>query len=211
MKFLPQPVLRTTAAAVLAAAAAAIAAGQQPQPQSPPVPTDREATRRDLLERSRALGTLEKTVHPPPERPQPRLDLAGVEEDHLRIQQAANGLHQAAAQGGALDLKAVTKSAAEIRERAVRLGSALALPKPKKEGNRPKPAAIADDEGLRGALAALHELIYRFARSPVFTEVNLVDTEQSAKARRDLDEIIELSGRVKKGSEELGKAARQPR
>ena len=207
MKFIPQLVLRTTAAVLLASAAASIAAGQQPEP----LPSDREAMLRHLRERSRAIDNVEKMARtPPPERPGPRLDLARVEEEHLRIQQAANGLHRAAAQGGALDLTAVTKSAVEIRERAVRLGSALALPKPKKEDNRPKPAAIADDEGLRGALAELHELIYRFARSPIFTEVNLVDTEQSAKARRDLDEIIELSGRVKKGSEELRKAARRP-
>ncbi|HET6647718.1 MAG TPA: hypothetical protein VFH01_10370 [Pyrinomonadaceae bacterium] len=207
MKITTNIELRITAAVLLAAAAANATSGQRPEPP----PTNREAMNRELLERSRALDTLEKTVRtPPPEhRPGPRLDLTRVEEDHLRIQQAANGLHQAAAQGNALDLKAVAKSASEIRERAVRLGSALALPKPEKEDKRPKPAAIADAEGLRGALAALHELIYRFARSPVFTEVNLVDAEQSAKARRDLDEIIGLSERVKKGCQELEKGGKK--
>lgn len=206
MKMITNLVLRITAAVLLAAAATTAAAGQQ---QGPPPPADREAMNRELLERSRALDTLEKTRIPPPERPRPRLDLTRVEEDHLRIQQVANGLHQAATHGGALDLKAVAKSASEIRARAGRLGSALALPKPEKEDKRPTPAAIADDEGLRVALAALQELIYRFARSPVFTEVNLVDPKQSAKARRDLDEIIELSERVKKGCQELEKGGKK--
>ncbi|HEX6623176.1 MAG TPA: hypothetical protein VF064_05650 [Pyrinomonadaceae bacterium] len=205
MKHITNFVPQITAAALLAAAAATDAAAQQP----PPNPADREAINRELRERSRDLDTLEKTRLPPPERTGARLDLARVEEDHLRLQQAANGLHQAVAQGGALDLKAVAKSASEIRERAVRLGSALALPKTEKEEKRPKPAAIADDEGLRESLAALHELIYRFARSPVFTEASLVDAEHSAKARRDLDEIIALSGRVKKGCQELEKGGKQ--
>ena len=206
MKLITNLVLRITAAVLLASAAAADAAGQQP----PANPANREAMNRELRERGRALDTLEKTrLPPPPGRPGPRLDLARVEEDHLRIQQAANGMHQAAAQGGALDLKAVAKSASEIRERAVRLGSALALPKAEKEDKRPKPAAIADAEGLRGALAALHELVYRFARGPVFTEADLVDAGQSAQARRDLDEIIALSGRVKKGCQELEKGGKK--
>src|SRR5688500_445911 len=120
MKLITNLVLRITAAALLASAAAAAAAGQQP----PANPADREAMNRELRERGRDLDTLEKTrLPPPPGRPGARLDLARVEEDHLRIQQAAMGLHRAAARGGALDLKAVAKSAAEIRERAVRLGS----------------------------------------------------------------------------------------
>jgi hypothetical protein len=205
MKPIPRPVFLTTAAALIAAVAATTAAGQQP----PANPADREAMNRELRERGRDLDTLEKTRLPPPGRPGPRLDLARVEEDHLRLQQAANGLHQAVARGGALDLKAVAKSASEIRERAVRLGSALALPKTEKGDKRPQPAAVADDEGLRGSLAALHELVYRFARSPVFTEASLVDAEQSAKARRDLDEIIALSGRVKKGCQELEKGGKK--
>ena len=203
MKLITNLVLRITATVLLASAATA--AGQQP----PANPADREAMNRELRERGRDLDTLEKTRLPPPGRPGPRLDLALIEEDHLRIQQAAMGLHRAAAQDGALDLKAVAKSASEIRERAERLGSALALPKPEKEDKRPKPAAIADEEGLRGALAALHELVYRFARSPVFTEANLVDAEQSAQARRDLDEIIALSGRVKKGCQGLEKGGKK--
>ncbi len=207
MKLLRQRVLLTTAMAALAAVAASTAAGQQPQPP----PADREAMNRELRERSRALDTLEKTVHPPPERPAPRLDPAQFAKDFRLLQVTASELLEATSGVGALDLKLVAKSAAEIRKRATRLGSGLGLPKPEKEGQRPQPEPIADDEGLRRSVAALGELIYLFARNPVFTQAGVVDAELSLKARRDLDEIIELSGRVKAGSEGLRKAARRPR
>src|SRR3712207_9102517 len=66
---------------------------------------------------------------------------------------------------------------------------------------RSKHRAIADHDGLRRSLAELDKLIYLFVRNPVFKEANVVDAELLVRAGRDLGRIIELSGRVKEGSE----------
>jgi hypothetical protein len=39
--------------------------------------------------------------------------------------------------------------------------------------------------------------------NPFFKEINVVDAQQTAQARHDLEEIIKLSEQLKKGSEEL--------
>ena len=41
--------------------------------------------------------------------------------------------------------------------------------------------------------------------NPMFKEVKVVDAQWSAKARRDLEDIIELSDGIKRSSKKLGK------
>ena len=60
---------------------------------------------------------------------------------------------------------------------------------------------------MKSALSALDELIISFVSNPVFQSVNVVYAQLSAQARWNLEEIIELSGQVKKRSEQLHKAA----
>jgi hypothetical protein len=82
------------------------------------------------------------------------------------------------------------------------------LPEPEKGSKRPPVEVGAEAGQLKTSLSALGELIYVFVRNPVFKEANVADVQRLAKARRDLDEIIELSGQVKKSSEKLRKAER---
>ena len=163
---------------------------------------------RDLEERIFNLGTLSKRAGRSKRR-DPNLTPAQLQEDFTRLQVLNNDLAGAVSRGGALDLKSVTKSAAEIKERAQRLKENLALPEPKKEEKRPELEAIGDQEQLKRALAALDELINGFAHNPAFREARPDDAELSAKARRDLEGIIELSGRIKEGGEKLFKAAQK--
>jgi hypothetical protein len=45
-----------------------------------------------------------------------------------------------------------------------------------------------------------------FVNNPIFKATNVIDPQLSSKARRSLDEIIELSEQVKESSEKLRKA-----
>jgi hypothetical protein len=133
---------------------------------------------------------------------------AQISEDFLRLQVVNADLMQAVLEGGALDLTFVAKSASEIKKRAGRLKDNLMLPEPEKGPGRPPVEVGAEAGQLRSSLSTLGELIYEFAHNPVFKQANVADLQMLAKVRGDLEQIIELSGQVKKSSEKLHKAER---
>jgi hypothetical protein len=169
---------------------------------------EREARALDERELQMNMGMLEGASRRRAARYSARQLYAQVSEDFLRIQVVNSELMKAVSGGGALDLAFVEKSASEIKKRAGRLKDNLMLPEPEKGAKRPAVEAGAEAGRLRSSLSALGELIYGFVRNPVFKEAKVADVQMLAKARRDLDEIIELSGQVKKGSEKLRKAER---
>lgn len=129
------------------------------------------------------------------------------------LQLVNNKMMQAVVRGNTLDLEFVAKSASEIRKYAERLKTNLVLPEAEKGPRRSKVEVGSGSEELRSSLSALGELVADFASNPIFkgrNAVDVVDVQLSAKARRDLEEIIELSSQVKKSSERLKGAARAP-
>ena len=138
----------------------------------------------------------------------PRLAFAQLQEDFTRLQLVNKDLVLTTSRSPALDLKFVAKSAAEINRRGARLMSNLALPEPPGD-ERPKRAAMSGPAEVKKAITALGWLIYNFAKNPIFGEVDVVEVKSAAKARHDLEEIIELSEQLKKSSEQLEKAARK--
>ena len=173
---------------------------------------DREMREADLRERQFLLRNMEPDRRPA-ERPTPRLALAQIREDFVRIQVLNNDLARAASRVDALDLKFVSRSADEIRKLAVRLRDNLALPESAKGDKRPeaKAAPPPPPPQLGPALSALDGLILKFVDDVASRGVYLLDAQSSAKARQELEAIIELSARVKKASERLGKLTHQPR
>lgn len=170
---------------------------------------DREMREADLRERQLLLRNMKPDARPA-ERPTPRLATAQIREDFVRLQVVNNDLAKAGSRADALDLKFVSKSAAEIRRLAARLRDNLALPG---AGDAPEHPVVkaAPPAQLGPALSALDGLILNFADGLASKGVYLVDVEASAKVRRELEAIIELSGWVKKASERLEKSGRRPR
>jgi hypothetical protein len=139
---------------------------------------------------------------------EPRLALAEIREDFLRLQVVNNDLARAVAGGGQLDFKLVAKSASEIKKRAERLKLNLALPEAAEGEKPPASPAPADPEQLRVALSRLDGIVLRFTNALHAKGVKSFDAQSSARLRLDLEAIIGLSVRVKKGSEKLAEAAR---
>jgi hypothetical protein len=218
MNSLSRFVLRSAACVVFAPALALNTLGQQQSPR-PGGTTDAENSRREAerraMEREKrdrqfTLRSVESEAGRRPDEPaEPRLDLPQILEDFKLLQVVSHDLVQTSSTAEALDLKSVAKAASEIRKRAERLSANLVLPKPEKRDKRARPEAVSEAAELKRTLVTLDELIAGFAHNPVFRDVNIVDAELSAKARRDLDDIIELSGLLKKSCERMDKA-RQP-
>jgi hypothetical protein len=163
---------------------------------------DRLEREGDLRERQFLLRSMEADRRPA-ERPKPRLAWAQIREDFVRLQVVNNDLARAVSRGETLDFKFVSRSAAEIRKLAGRLRDNLALPAPEGGGETARPKVGPADEQLRPALSALDALVLKFADGFASGGINLIDARSSAEARRELEEIMALSGRVKKVSERL--------
>jgi hypothetical protein len=161
----------------------------------------------DSAEREMTLELIER-YHRSGEKREPRLAMAQIREDFVRLQVVNNDLVKAVAGGGELDLKLVAKSASEIRKRAERLKENLALPEAEEGAKAPPGQAPADVKQLRTALSRLDGIILRFANTLHAKGVGRSDAQMSGRLRRDLEAIVSLSERVKKSSEKLGEATR---
>lgn len=204
MKFRFGPALKLLTAAVLAAVFAPLCLGQQR--------SSRDSTQRELqrsLERELMFRQMEQMAArgPAPPRPTRQPPVTQINEDFERIQIVNHTLALAAASGADLDFKLVAQAASEIRKRAGRLRENLILPGDV-EG-RPKASGEIEPGQLKTALVALDRLVISFVHNPGFQSVKVVDPEWSAAARRDLEEIIELSGRLKKSCEQLQRSAQK--
>jgi hypothetical protein len=140
-------------------------------------------------------------------RPQPEQQLAQLQKDFSRLQVLNKSLLTAALGNTPLDPGFVSKSVAEIKKRAERLDKNLALPEP--EGAAEQTETLATFPQLKPSVLKLGRLIFSFIDNPFFKEASVVDTQLTTKARRDLEDIIELSGQIKKTSEQIEKQERQ--
>ncbi len=206
--------LTAAAAALLAAAVSPTAVAQGGQPKG--VNPMEDAYRADMERRKRAEEEwwrvqslrLASKPRPAPRRLEPKLALAQIKEDFVRIQVVNNDLAGMVSRSGRepLDLKLVSKSAADIRKRAERLRDNLVLPEFDKVFEVPQLQAPTEAERLKSSLSLLRGIILEFVNNPHFDNAQLVDIQAAMKARRDLDDIIEVSGWIKQSSEKLHKA-----
>jgi hypothetical protein len=161
---------------------------------------------RNLRDRETQITLLEKGARGPAPR-EPKLLLQEINEDFARLQAVNNEMKLKGAAEVVLDFKYVSNAAAEIKKRSSRLRTNLVFPESAKTDKREKAPPTA---GLKAQLVNLDRLIRSFVTNPVFSEANVINTELAAKARGDLDEIIELSDQVKKRAADLSKTNAKP-
>ena len=199
---------RVLAATFLAVVIAPCALAQSDNPEDEPrgcertVGLEREQCENVAGALAQAL-MVEDAVGGPVQSGELRLPLAQIREDLGYLQAAASYLSQAASQSGGLDFEALAKSASEIRKRAGRLKGGLALPGPEKSAQGREEKALFVAWQLRAALSALSALLFEAVPNPVLRG-QLLDATRAARARGELDRIIELSERIKSSSEMLG-------
>lgn len=206
MEYSFRPVLSAAAAVLLAACAHGVQ-GQQIS-AAERAARERMAAEAAASEERELMYALAERYHRSGEQREPSLALAQIREDFVRLQVVNNELARARAGGGQLDLKLVAKSASEIKKRAERLKLNLVLPEATGDGKPNVSPAPMDLEQLRVVLARMDGIILRFANGLHAKGVRRFDAESSARLRLDLEAIVALSVRVKKGCEKLGESVR---
>lgn len=183
--------------------------GHQPRPPTSSPTTTREMRPPGIREREIIMSEMEKEAAKPAAAKRPELPLEQIAEDFERIQAVNNRMMGAVMREASPDYGLISEAAAEIRKRAARLKSNLSLPEPEKkeagkgaEYRRPEDAAQ-----MRAALLLLDRALVSFVKNPAFKNPDVVDAGDGAKARRDLEDVIELSRLIGKDAERLSKAA----
>ena len=128
-----------------------------------------------------------------------------LNQDFKRIQVIRNDIAHALKVEGVLDLKRVSGQAAEVRKRALRMQTYLALRDKGAGEEGGEGRAGYDDRGMEDALVRLCKRIDSFVANPRFTSPDVVDVDATAKASRDLREIIALSGDIRSSADRLGR------
>lgn len=194
---------RFAAAICLLSLAAFAARAQRPVPGPPPAGVrDPFAEARERRQREAELRNAEIVRRP---RPAERRDAAigQMREDFRQIQVLRNNVARHLLSEQPLDYKFIASEAEEISRRAGRLKSqfvreAAAGDEGKKE--RAQQFELGDTD-LKDALVRMCRRIDSFIESPMFKVPEVMDVEQTAKAGRDLLDIIQLSGGIKRAAE----------
>ena len=124
-----------------------------------------------------------------------------IKEDFERIQIVNGEVLQA---GGAPDYARLSEAAAEVSRRAARLKSNLFAAESEKK-SKAEGVEEKDQPELKSLLSALDAALARFVSSPMFQNIKVVNPQDSAKARQELDEVIKLSTRVVKEADKMKK------
>lgn len=164
---------------------------------------------RNLLDRETQITLMERgaTGAKGTARREPQLLLREINEDFARLQVVNNEIKLKTSANAVLDFKYVSEAAAEIKKKSSRLRTNLVFPESAKADKRER---IQSENGLKASLVTLDRLIRRFVTNPVFTDAGVINAELAAKARGDLDEIIDLSDRIKKHATKLNKTNTHP-
>lgn len=207
------------AAVTLTSVTSTLLLAQQPAPRPPssskptfyPQPSGADVDRMERDRRFNDLHMIEKVIVNEKAKPTERdreMALKQATEDFERLRDMNQ--ETLASLGAALDYKRVFEVTAEIQKRSTRLKSNLLLPvivtdKKKKLANE------MNDNYFSVSLSGLRQLITNFVTNPVFYGDGSIDAKLQTQAARDLDGVIELSGRINKRAEKLEKSAAKPK
>ena len=128
-----------------------------------------------------------------------------TEEDFNRILTLHNEFARLLAATKPFDYHFVAEATAEIKKRATRLQSTLALEQLQTETRVVEKSDQIDDAHMKDALIRMCRQIRSFVTNPVIENPSMVDAQNLSNARRDLESVIQLSGHIKKEADKLQK------
>jgi hypothetical protein len=196
--------------ALLLSLAAPVCSQQAPGP--PPIDrrtNPERARQQDMSRREYQLRNFGNQPGATPDRRQLEALMAQTEQDFNRILTLHNEIARAISSNKDLDYHFVSDATAEIRKKASRLQTTLGLHEPNKEPHNTNEGEKANGAQLTPALVNLCKHIKNFVTNPVIETPSTVNAEQLARARRDLESLIQLSEQIKKDADKLSKTRKQ--
>jgi len=193
-----------TALTLLLLFAAPVLCQSAPAGGPPPIDRRNNADRirqQDMSRREWQLRNFGKEPGAPKDERHVKALMEQTQEDFTRILTLHNEIARALSSKKDLNYEFVSDATAEIKKRASRVQSTLAL------GLSSEDARIEtkSDPEIKDSLIKLCNEIRSFVTNPVIENPNTVDADQLNRARRDLESLIQLSGLIKKDADKLSK------
>lgn len=155
----------------------------------------------DMSRREYDLRTFGTEPGAPKDRRQVEALMAQTEEDFNRIMTLHNEIARVLGSKNELNYRFVSDATAEIKKRASRVQNSLGLGLSDEEALELEKST--KDEPIKDSLIKLCNQIRSFVTNPSIENPNIINAEQMTKARRDLESLIQLSGRIKKDADKL--------
>jgi hypothetical protein len=192
---------------LLLSAATARAQTLNRPPTDPGTRPREEARPASIEERQFRMMEMEKEAARPRSEEEQKLALAQVAEDYREIQVINNKMMGASIPSAAPNFQMIARTLDQIRKRAIRLKDNLRLAelKEKPATEKFKPAQTTPE--LKSHLLALDNSIMRLVKNPIFKNPDVVNVDEAAKARGELEFIIVTSPLISKDAERLNKSA----
>jgi len=178
----------------------------QSAPPGGPPPIDRRNNadrirQQDMSQREWQLRNFGKQPGRPKDERQVKALMEQTEEDFTRILTVHNEIARALASKNDLNYHFISEATAEIKKRASRVQSTLALGLSSDDA----PVKVTSDPEIKDSLLKLCKEIRSFVTNPIIENPNTVDAEQLTRARRGLESLIQLSGLIKKDADKLSR------
>lgn len=168
-----------------------------PPPVESRINTDR-IRQQEMSNREWQLRNFGYERNAPKDRRQLDALMAQTEEDFNRILTLHNEIARMLAASKPIEYSFISEATAEIKKRASRLQSTLALHQLPNEPLVSEKSTELDDSQMKKELVRMCNQIRNFVTNPVIANPNTVDAQQLTNARRDLESLIQLSGHLKK-------------
>jgi hypothetical protein len=177
-----------------------------------PPPTDQRVNterirQQQMSQREWQLRNFGNEKNAPTDRRQLDALMHQTEEDFNRILTLHNEFARLLAASKPIDYSFISEASAEIKKRATRLQSTLALHQLPDETPVVETSKDLNDAQMKDAVIRMCQEIRSFVTNPVIATPNTIDAKQLTNARRDLESVIQLSGHLKK---EAGKKHETP-
>jgi len=171
-------------------------------------------TKMRSIELERVKRDAQKPEHakqdaPPP----PTVNFQQVKEDFEAIQKLQDDIINAYSKGSVIDYAKISADATQLNQSAARLESNLFPPPPsdkKKENKKPAEPSVSQAEqplptNVKSLIVEQDSRIGSFVSNPMFTNSQVVDPTNNAKAHADLQRLIKLSVALQQESDKLKK------
>jgi len=156
-----------------------------------------KAQMQEMARREAQLNSLGERGRPnDPKRAQALMDQ--VSEDFQRILTRHNELVRAIAANQSLNYQFISDAMGEVKRRSTRLQSSLKLQKPEPATEDRETRSVLVGMEIKDEMILLCKKIESFVKNPIIEKPGTVDAQALAKARKDLQSIVELSDVMKK-------------
>jgi len=135
--------------------------------------------------------------------------LKQIKEDFKNIQRLNNTMMAEAWAHEQLDYGYISDRISQIKSKATRLRSNLALPKATDLEEKQVDLARAGVKEFRAALLLLDRSLMNFVTNPLFQNSTVVEAGLANRASHDLEVVIELGENLQKAAEHLNKTTKR--